>query len=183
MSKEKFCEKISSLKNYIITEYFYTCKEFKKYSDKSVNCLRYLVGRVDGKLEFLKSYIRFGTKKSGYVENYNNGGILCFVDENGKFEYGNIIENNKNKKIDIHPDNHSKLKGNIPKWNEIKNIIKEFDLYFPQLKYLGFDFIINDKDEVKILEINSLSSLDTIQLNCSAKDDFNMWRFFKNYIS
>lgn len=181
MGKNEFIQKINSLKNYLITEYFYTNEAFSKYSATSVNCLRYLVGRIDGKLQFIKSYIRFGTKTSGFVENYNRGGILCFVDEAGHFNEGNIIYEGKNKKIKKHVDNNVELIGNIPNWKDIQKAVQEFNEYFPQLDYLGFDFVVTDKNEVKILEINSLTSLDAFQLEGSVFKT-KVSEFYKRYL-
>lgn len=115
------------------------------FSADTVNTLRYLVGRDEaGKMNLIKSYIRFGTKASGFVENYAVGGVLCYVSDNENFEYGNLLD----------------LK-------EIQTAANEFGNSFPQMDYLGFDFVVTNKNEVKILEINSLTSLDTIQLQGS----------------
>ena len=35
----------------------------------------------------------------------------------------------------------------------------------PQMSYMGIDFCVTNDDRVKIIEINSLSSLDSIQTN------------------
>ena len=158
-----FCKKISSLKNYLITEYFKPNDYFSKFSKKAVNSLRVIAGRVDGTLEVFNCHLRLGTKASGFVENYNSGGVLSVVDSKGNFNGGYILDSGIRKKIKKHPDKNMDLKGTIPNWNRVLDIINKFDKYFPQLVYLGFDIVLNDKDELKILEINSLSSLDILQ--------------------
>lgn len=37
----------------------------------------------------------------------------------------------------------------------------------PQMEYMGIDFCITHQDKVKIIEINSLTSLDSFQLDKS----------------
>lgn len=167
LSIAEFKKKIGSLRNYIIIEYLNPHSDLAKYSSGTVNCLRYLVGRINGDLKLIKSFIRFGTIASGFVENYGVGGVLCYVDDYGKFQNGNILKNGENNIIYNHPDNNLLLKGRIPQWNKIKEIVDLFDKIFPQLNYLGFDFVITHDNKVKILEINSLTSLDAIQLDKS----------------
>ena len=49
-------------------------------------------------------------------------------------------------------------------------------------KYLGFDFVVTSKDEVKLLEINSLSSLDALQFDVPMWENENGKWFFSEYI-
>lgn len=170
LTEEQIKEKIENLRDYIITEYLSPHEDIALFSNNVVNCIRYLAGNMNGSPVRIKSFIRFGTRASGYVENYNAGGILCYLDSNGRFSEGNILENGRNKVITKHVDSDYPLKGTIPLWNEIQNAVSEFFQYFPMMKYLGFDFVVTKKDEIKILEINSLSSLDTLQLHESIYD-------------
>lgn len=165
-TQELFIDKLETLKDYIVMEYLEPHKELAKYCPDTVNCIRYLAGKVDGKLELLKSFIRFGNKNSGYVENYAAGGVLCYLNKNGEFSEGNMldIKSDKNIIVSSHPDNGVKLKGKIPHWIEICNAVDEFGRVFPHLNYLGFDFVITKDNQVKILEINSLSSYDALNL-------------------
>lgn len=175
-----FCEKLRTLRNYLIIEYLHTHDELARFSPDTVNSIRYLLGRLDGKMITLARNIRFGTKASGYVENYGTGGIACFLDENGCFTQGNVCdrETGKNKIIMHHPDNGVELTGQIPLWSEILKACRELDRFFPQLDYLGIDFVVTQKNQVKILEINSLSSIEGIQLYGSILNTPN-GKFFK----
>lgn len=169
-SKDELVKKFEELKDYLVTEYLHPHKDMIPFSADTVNTLRYLVGRDEaGKMNLIKSYIRFGTKVSGFVENYAAGGVLCFVSDKGIFEYGNLLDLKKmrNSIIQKHPDTKIELKGKIPLWNEIQTAADEFGNFFPQMDYLGLDFVVTNKEEVKILEINSLTSLDAIQLQGS----------------
>lgn len=169
-SRNELKKRLMSLKDYLITEYLHPHKDMVQFSADTVNTLRYLIGRDDkGNMNLIKSYIRFGTKASGFVENYAAGGVLCFVSDDGFFEYGNILDLKKmcNNIILKHPDTKVELKGKIPLWSEIQVAANEFGNFFPQMDYLGIDFVVTNADEVKILEINSLTSLDAIQLQGS----------------
>ena len=180
LDKKDFCERIAELRDYIIIEYLHPHKEIAKFCPSTVNSIRYLVGRIDGRLEMIKGYIRFGTKGSGFVENYNAGGVLCYLDKDGNFVEGNIIdrERNKNVVVEKHPDSGVILKDRIPLWDEIVKASQLFDRVFPQLDYLGIDFVVTSKGKVKILEVNSLTSLDGLQMKDSILET-EASKFFK----
>ena len=169
-SREQLEAKFKTLKEYLVTEYLHPHKEMTPFCADTANCIRYLIGRdALGKMKVIRSFIRFGTKASGYVENYNAGGVLCYISESGRFEYGNLFDAQKDKNsiIYVHPDTKVELKGEIPLWNEIQLAAQRFGKHFPQLNYLGIDFVVTQGNEVKVLEINSLTSLDTLQLDGS----------------
>ena len=163
-------------------EYLHPHKELAAFWPKTANTLRYLLCRVDGEYYMLKSFIRFGGSKTGEVENFNTGGVLCYIDENGIFDGGYIIEKSKKNltsvEVNMHPDTGRKLNGTIPMWDEVKKAAVGIAKYLPETKYLGYDFVVTDKNEVKLLEINSLTSLDALQLDCSLLDTEIGRRFF-----
>lgn len=175
MSREAFCEQLSRLRNYLITEYFYPHPDFARYSTSSPGCIRYAACRVDDELKLLASFVRFGTKDSGFIENYGADGALCLVctvSESGHYRHGTMLDPATFKKVTFlqHPDTGAPLNGNIPHWDDICEAVKEFGTYLPQLTYLGFDFVVTSDSRVKILEINSLSSLDCLQEDRSVFD-------------
>lgn len=170
LRKEELIDKIKNLKDYIVIEYFHPHESFNNLCKKNTNTIRYLCAKSDEEYIMVKSFIRFGTRKTGQVENYNRGGVLCYINSEGYYDCGNIIENNKNRIIYEHPDTSEKLKGKIPMWSEILTAVNEFCGHFPQLTYLGFDFVVTSDNRVIILEINSLTSLDTLQLDKSLLD-------------
>lgn len=183
MDEHEFCTRISQLKNYLITEYLYPHKQLAEYCPYTCNCIRYLIGRVNGEMKLLKSYIRFGTEQSGFVENYNSGGILCYLNDRGEFSEGNVIDykSGLNRKINEHCDSKVKLSGTIPLWNEVELMREAFDEHMPQMNYLGIDVVITSDNQVKVLEINSLTSLDGLQLNGSILDT-EAGEFFGQYL-
>lgn len=167
-TREAFCDKLSGLRGYLITEYFYPHPEFARYSTNSPGCIRYAACRVGEELKMLASFVRFGTKASGFVENYGTDGALCLVcsvDEHGYYRHGTMLDPANYQKVflDKHPDTGVALAGKIPHWQEILDAADLFGAQFPQLNYMGFDFVVTADDRVKIMEINSMSSLDCLQ--------------------
>ena len=166
-----FVSFVSNLKNYIVMEYLRPHEELAAFWPTTANTIRYLLCRVNGEYAMLKSFIRFGSRKTGEVENFNSGGVLCYIDENGCFNGGYTIVSSRNKLsstfVEKHPDTGVEIKGVIPQWAEVQKAAEKIARYLPETKYLGFDFVVTDKNEVKLLEINSLTSLDSIQMDGS----------------
>lgn len=183
MDESAFIAKLKTLKGYLVTEYLLPHPEFAKLCDKSVGCLRYIIGRtLNGEIIDIYTFMRFGTKKSKFVENYNSGGVLAIIHD-GKYTEGNILDmknmkNMKNIRIKKHPDTGAPLQGEIPHWAEIKQAAHVIADVMPQMNYMGIDFCITNDNRVKIIEINSLSSLDCIQTDKSIFET-NAGEFFK----
>ncbi len=182
MGDNEFSAFITELKNYIVMEYLCPHEDLASFWPSTANTMRYLLCRVDGEYYMLKSFIRFGSKKTGEVENFNSGGVLCYIDENGQFKGGYIIDRSKKKLsslfVERHPDTGKEIVGTIPMWSEIEKAAIGIAKYLPETKYLGYDFVVTDKNEVKLLEINSLTSLDAIQMDCSILETEVGKRFF-----
>ena len=169
MDFSSFIAKLKTLRGYLVTEYLLPHPEFAKLCSKSVGCLRYIIGRkLNGEIFDIYSFMRFGTKKSKFVENYNSGGVLAII-HNGEYTEGNVLDvrHMRNVRIQNHPDTGIPLKGEIPHWLEIKRAAIVIAEVMPQMTYMGIDFCVTDDDRVKIIEINSLSSLDSIQTDKS----------------
>lgn len=173
LTKAEWCERISKLDGYIFGEYIRPHEDLARVFPDTPNTLRYQVCRVDGKLQFLKSFIRFGSTSSGYVENFNAGGVLCYIDAEGNYDTGYVIDMSEGlstRTITTHPDTGAHLKGIIPHWDKVQSSVAAFDRLFPQFDYLGFDFVITDDNRAIMLEANALTSLDALQLDCSLLD-------------
>ena len=187
MTSKEFERFIPMLRNYIVSEYLIPHPYLAKFWPNTANTLRFLVGSVNGEWRMLKSFIRFGSSKTGVVENFNAGGVLCYIDEDGYFKDGYIIGKKGERSYAIpvknHPDTETVLEGHIPCWEDIKKCAKGIETLLPQTKYLGFDFVVTDKKQVKLLEINSLTSLDAIQLDCSILETENGKWFFSSILS
>ena len=171
---------------YVVTEYLHPHKDLAKFSENTANTIRYIACRVDGQLQYFKGYVRFGTKQSGAVENFNAGGVLCSLDQNGIFKEGYILSDIKKKSIKIiktMPDTNIPLCGKIPHWDEIEFVVKKTDHLFPMLDYLGFDFVVTADEKVNILEINSLTSFEGLQIDGSVYDNAVGNSFFSGLLS
>ncbi len=140
----------------LITEFLLPCRELSKIWGHSANTLRISVLRENNASpSLIYAYIRFGTEKTGSIDNANAGGVSCQIDlDSGEFSKGLILENNRLVKCKTHPDTGALMEGFIPYWEVIKTKIIQISKQIPQIVYMGFDIIVTD-DGFKIIEINS----------------------------
>ena len=169
--------------DYLITEYITPHQDLKNIWSKTPNALRLLVVRKKNDLPIIAySYIRFGTIKTGVIDNSSSGGITCKVDlHSGKFSNGKILVGNLMVDCNHHPDTNILLEGQIPFWDLIKSEIINIGKYLPQLIYIGYDIAIID-DGFKIIEMNSHPGLGFEQLHNSIfKNDLTS-EFFEDLL-
>jgi len=138
--------------------------ELRGLCPQTPGSIRYVAGRVSGKPVRLTSGIAIGRTASGFVDNTADH-VWCSIDQDGYFKNGELIDRKQFRLVtlSVHPDTGEQLEGRIPHWEEIGKAVEQFCSHFPQLSYLGFDFVVTSDDRVKILEINSLSALDCFQ--------------------
>jgi len=141
---------------YLLTEYLKPCNKLSEIWERTPNTLRISVIRKKyGKPEIIAAYIRFGTEKSGVVDNASSGGVGCRIDlSDGSFTHGVVFNDKKIRICTRHPDTHIPLEGVIPHWSLIKNKIIEISSYIPQVIYQGYDIVVTEHG-FKIIEINS----------------------------
>ena len=161
---------LNELSDCIISEVVKNHEYAASIASSSLNTIRLLFVWDNEKREFFipRAFHRFGCSGS-VVDNLAAGnGILVYInpDTGELLDEGVISKNGKDTYVHdvmIHPDNGVKLTGiRIPNFS---HIIKECHNIFSShsyLRYLGIDLAVTD-DGFKIIEINSLTSLATIQ--------------------
>jgi len=151
---------ITGLEDYIVTEFVEMHHELKALNPCSVNTVRVMVINEHGDDPIVPfAYMRIGTKKSGIVDNVAQGGMFCKVNvEDGHFYDGETAFNHEIVKVEYHPDTHIKIDGYLPNWDIVKKELVNMSLYYPQLKWLGYDIAITE-DGFSIIEINSHQGL------------------------
>jgi hypothetical protein len=149
---------------YLITEYLFANQELSKIWGESPNTLRIMVINEDNQCPKIASaFFRFGTKKTGVIDNPQVGGVICAVDINtGFFNQGSRYQGDFLIECLHHPDTNVLMEGITPHWDLISRKLIEISIYIPQVNYLGFDLIVTDKG-FKVIEINSHQALRSLQ--------------------
>lgn len=155
---------------YIITEYIKQHDYANKINAGSLNTIRLLTywSTSEKSFKIHSAFQRFGCGDN-IVDNISSGnGVLSFIDiQTGKLtgdgEVKTPQEGDKYVENIIHPTCKLPIKGiEIPNYEEMCNKVIEICNRYCFMNYMGWDIAIT-KDSFKVVEINSLPSLDVVQ--------------------
>lgn len=164
-TKEQILGILQNVNNqYLVTEYIQMHPQISRIYSGAVNTIRMIVFKKDGRhAEIGNAYMRFGSKKTGAVDNMGAGGMFARIDiETGKYYDAKIIEHNSIQDCPYHPDTGVKIEGILPNWEKVKNMIIEIADGIPQLEYFGFDLALTE-DGIKFPEINRFPDYPKIE--------------------
>ena len=147
---------LTSLDDYLITEFVEMHPYLKKIYPGSVNTVRVIMINEHGNDPIVPfAFLRIGTKKSGSVDNVAQGGMVMKVDvDTGRLYDAQSLHDHVYRSETVHPDTGVPLEGELPNWEIVKQGIVDIARYCPQFKWLGYDIAIT-QDGFQIVEINS----------------------------
>lgn len=169
---------------YLITEYIDMHPIIKNIYSGSVNTIRMIVFKKDGKNpEIGNAYMRFGSKRTGAVDNMGAGGMYARIDiETGRFYDAKIIEANEIKPCLYHPDTNVKIEGYLPNWEKVKASVLNVARGIPQLEYFGFDLALT-ADGLKFPEINRFPDYPAIEKYSPKTMDYLLYKLEQKKLS
>lgn len=178
--EKELAAEVASLRNYLISEYIVSREYLRKINPGSTNTIRVNIIQ-DGVREpyVVSGFLRFGTIASGSVDNGGAGGLVLPAN----VETGELLLARK-----FHPDGtygtytaHPDSKLTFPKqiegWKDLCYKLCSLVTDYPQLRYMGFDIAQTDEG-FKIIEINSLNDLYSVQLAGGILQDSRAAAFF-----
>lgn len=162
---------------YLVTEYIDMHPEIKRIYAGAVNTIRMLVFKKDGKNPQIgNAYMRFGSTRTGAVDNMGAGGMYAQIDvESGRFYGAKIIEANEIKPCLYHPDTHEKIEGYLPNWEKVKQQVLDVAREIPQLEWFGFDLALTP-DGLKFPEINRFPDYPAIEKYSPETIDYLLYK-------
>ncbi len=144
----------------IIQEGIVQNEVLSRLNSDSVNTIRILTKNVKGIVTIIDATLKVG--RSGcFVDNAGSGGLLININlDTGKFgDFGKGYYNLK--KFYEHPDSNVSFKDLVmPHWDEVKNLVCRAALAFHQLKFIGWDVAVTNKEAI-IVEMNCWPSFYT----------------------
>lgn len=188
-SYEQFKERVlkNSKHNFIVTEVIKQNNVISEIYPDTLNTVRILT-MID--YETNKPFIaaavqRIGMKRSNVVDNWTAGGISIKVDvSTGKMGKGALYPGKKDKTLiwhTAHPDTGVKFEGTkIPNWENICDFILKLSEEFYYLPYIGWD-VVSLKDDFKILEGNTNSDINLLQIHGGLLKDDRVREFYKKH--
>lgn len=176
---------ISELKNYLIQEFVTQAGYASSLFPKTTNTIRILtMWDIDRNLPFVAAAVhRIGTKRSFPVDNWSQGGLSAYINlRTGKiskavsFPYSGKLVWHGN-----HPEIGSQIEGIcIPHWSHIKDKILTMASSLRFVPYIGWDIVVTDIG-FKILEGNTYSDVNLLQIHSPLLLDPRIKRFYKKY--
>ena len=165
---------------YFVTEYIQQHHDIDKIYSGAVNTMRIITFMKDGKTQEIgNAYMRFGSQKTGAVDNMGAGGMFAQIDmDTGRFHNGKIITENSILPCANHPDTGEPIEGYIPNWDLIKQGLKDLNACMPQLEYLGFDVAVTE-DGMKLPEINRAPGYPKIETFNRPTIDYLLYKLEK----
>lgn len=162
--------------DFLITEFIKQTGEIHELYPHSLNTIRLLTMQdpSTGEPFIARAILRLGTKKSGFTDNWFNGGMSININiETGQLGYG-AINPFKEKNINLekkivfrksHPDSKKNFYGNkIPNWENIKNGVLNLSKNHFYLPYIGWDVAPMENGFI-VLEGNINSGIRIIQVH------------------
>ena len=164
-TKQQVLDILEDIKNqYLVTEYINMCDELKRVYDGSVNTVRMIVFKKDGKNPQVgNAYVRFGSKKTGAVDNVGAGGMTATIDvETGRFHDAKIVLHNSIEDCPVHPDTGVPIEGYLPHWEQVKADVLAVTKSIKQLEWFGVDLAVTN-DGIKFPEINRFPDYPAVE--------------------
>lgn len=152
-------------KNFIIQEYIRQHPFFSRFNATSVNTVRLFTYRSvkDNAIIPLQAVLRIG-KPGAVVDNQAAGGVACGISRDGMLN--DFAINKKGEKITSFNDVLFSGIGEIYKFQEMVATGKEIAGMLFYHRLLGFDFCVDENDNVKLIEINNRNNeINFYQMN------------------
>lgn len=122
--------------------------ELERLCPSSVNTIRVVSARVDGKVHIIGAALRMSDGKH-IVDNYSQGGFAAAIDlKTGRIIDGGI--NYSNQKFDAHPFSGVRFQGfQVPLWDQVLQLVEDAGTDYT-LNLVGWDVAIREHDCVLI---------------------------------
>ncbi len=149
----------------------------------SVNTMRIgtMIDPGSGKPFIAYAVHRFGSLKTGFVDNVGQGGITAKIDlDSGRLSMAHHYSMEGQMEVfEKHPVTSVMIfNQEIPNWQDVKRRIIELVSRMPYLKYVGWDFVLSN-DDLYVLEGNVSPGLGMIQMHGPLRENVQAWNFFK----
>ena len=148
--------------NFIVQEHISQNDYYKKFNPTSLNTVRIMTYRSveNEKIIRLHSVLRFGAPGS-IVDNQASGGYSCGINKHGMLKNFYINKNGIKKELEINKNDF-----NVFKYKDMIKISKNIAQKFPYHRILGFDFCVDQKNKIRLIEVNTSSiEINFLQMN------------------
>jgi hypothetical protein len=142
--------------NFIIQEAVHQHEAMAKLYPLAVNTIRVMTYLMEDDVYVASVRVRIG-QGGKRVDNVHAGGMAVAVREDGRLDrfayemgYGN-----KTLRYESHPDTNVSFENyQIPYVDKIVSEAKKMHLKLPHIRYVSWDFSVNDQNQIVLIEVN-----------------------------
>ncbi len=147
----EYIDKNYGHREYILQEVVKQSPQLEKYNPTSINTLRIISLIVNGKVEILSSIVRVGAE-GAEIDNYSKGGDARPIHNPEGTLKGFMIYPKGFSETDTkgNPIGFDKIIG----YEKVIEEIKKYHPRFPHLRWIGWDFAIDENYEPVLIELN-----------------------------
>lgn len=134
---------------FILEELIEQAEPMARFHPASVNTIRCATFLKEGEVHILFTFLRIG-RSGSIVDNGGAGGFIAYVDT----ETGIIVTPGRTEaglEAIIHPDTGAQILGvSIPRWEEMKALVREMALTMPEQPYISWDLALTEDGWVMV---------------------------------
>ncbi len=147
---------------YYLEEKIVQCAEMAAFNESSVNTIRIMTCNIADDPKIFFCSVRVGNG-GAVVDNFHSGGMSAVVDNDTGVVIGDAMDKEMNR-FECHPASHLKFRGyQIPRWDEVKEMVYEACRMHPEMTVIGWDVAITDEGPL-LIEGNRRPGFDMVQM-------------------
>lgn len=138
--------------DFVIQQYVEQSEYLSRIYPHSVNTFRVITYIANDQIHVAPIAMRFGAQ-GNIVDNIHAGGLMIGIDKDGTLKEYAYLE--YGERFTEHPDTHIPFKNyRIPFVDRIEETAKRLHKKVPCLGMISWDFTLNEKNEVVLVEVN-----------------------------
>ena len=151
--------KISKLEPHFVCQEILKNHETLKICGNALNTIRVCTLNYNNEIKYVGAVFRMSTGKR--IDNWDAGGIVCRVKEDGSLD--NFAISGNGTKYTVHPNGFKFSGHKLYKGAEVLAIAIKCHKRIPQQKYISWDFTVDEKGEIVFVEMNSPGGSEVVQ--------------------
>ncbi|MEM4779964.1 MAG: sugar-transfer associated ATP-grasp domain-containing protein [Halalkalicoccus sp.] len=184
-SERELRERVGALDEYLVTEYVAQAPYAREIYPDSVNTMRVLTmyDEEAGEAFVPIATHRFGTERSGALDNFSRGGLSVGVDrETGTLDSAvQYLPPAPPEEFEVHPDTGERIAGvEVPGWKRIEERLTGIAERLSYIPYIGWDLVVTDEGEFTVIEANNNTSA-VVQIHEPLCRDERTRRFYERH--
>jgi hypothetical protein len=186
MTRGEFVTLVEGLEDYLAVEFVEQADYAQRLFPDAANTIRVLTyWDYETDEPFVGPAVqRIGTHESAPVDNWSKGGLSAEITEDGTLNSGAqwLSAEGQVNWFDTHPDTGDRITGTpVPNWQTIREQILELASLYPHLNRIGWDVLLTDDGEFKLIEINPGSGMQLIQVHHPLLREQRVRRFYEHH--